>query len=307
APYKVVQWKSTTFKVLHTVYGLIDKGMPLFLATAGSIAVLVACTAHGAYTVMTAYGPVEGRRLLGGLVAWNSSKWMWLPAVPLALVWSRFQIGAVYLPLSILLMTAPQPLRIQWPMSPPLAMAALPTISALYRHIWSPTLGRLERRWAKCLPPEEGTLTIRGFGFHHGAEADANGAEANAVGPARDDGAAAVDQVQPQQQPPAAQQQQQGLGLPIRAGRTFEATIVLNGASLGRTLVESLLLPAISSAVGSAICRLPFVRRAGLSTFSRVMLGGCAYFVVKDLIRMLYKYLLYRSRSSRHIEGRRRL
>ncbi|KAJ2769843.1 hypothetical protein IWQ56_002395, partial [Coemansia nantahalensis] len=306
-PYKVVQWKSNTFRVLHAVYGAIDKAMPLFLATAGGAAVFVACTAHGAHTVMTAYGPAEGRRLLGDFGSWNRSKWMWLPAVPLALVWSRFHVGAVYLPLSMLLMTAPQPLRIQWPMSPSLAMAVLPTISAIYRHAWAPTLGRLERRWESYLPPEQGTLTIRGFGFHDNAGANGGGGGAEAAAnewpgaAGQAEGDAAADQAPPGQQP-----QPQPLGLPIRAGQNFEATIVLNGASLGRTLVESLLLPAISSAVGSALCRLPFVRRAGLSTFSRVMLGGCTYFVVKDLIRMLYKYLLYRSRSSRHIQGRRR-
>ncbi|KAJ2763639.1 hypothetical protein GGI18_006625, partial [Coemansia linderi] len=89
-------------------------------------------------------------------------------------------------------------------------------------------------------------------------------------------------------------------------GRNFEATIVLNGASLGRMLVESLLLPVISSACGSLIAKLPFVRR-GLSHFSKVVLGGCAYFVVKDLLRVFYKYLLFRSRSSRYLKGRKRL
>ncbi|KAJ1734358.1 hypothetical protein LPJ61_001108 [Coemansia biformis] len=306
-PYRVVQWKSTTFKVLHTIYGAIDKAMPFFLATAGSVAVLVACAAHGAYTVLTVYGPADGRRVLDAIGGADHSKWMWLPAVPLALVWSRFQIGALYLPLSTLLMTAPQPLRIQWPMPPSLAMAALPTISALYRYVWTHTLGRLERRWESFLPPEQGTLTVHGFGFRHGAGANAGDGETNGNGwpmaAGGQAGTGAADNA-PLQQP---QQQEQRLGLPIRAGPNFEATIVLNGASLGRTLIESLLLPAISSALGSVIGRLPFARRAGLGTFSRAMLGGCAYFVVKDLIRTLYKYLLYRSCSSRHIEGRKRL
>ncbi|KAJ2279891.1 hypothetical protein EV176_001294, partial [Coemansia sp. RSA 451] len=141
-----------------------------------------------------------------------------------------------------------------------------------------------------------GTLTIRGFGLRHNA--DGNAEDANDGGwPAAL--LARGDNDVPNPMPDAQ-------GLPARVGHNFEATIVLNGASLGRTLVESLLLPAISSAFGAVIGKLPFVRRPGLSHFSRAMIGGCAYFVIKDLIRMLYKYLLYRSRSSRFIEGRKR-
>ncbi|KAJ2842463.1 hypothetical protein IWW36_005898, partial [Coemansia brasiliensis] len=88
----------------------------------------------------------------------------------MTLIGSRFQIGAAYMPLSTLLMTVPQPLRIQWPTPPSLTLSALPTISALYRYIWSISLGRLERRWESHLPPEQGTLTIRGFGLRHDAE-----------------------------------------------------------------------------------------------------------------------------------------
>ncbi|KAJ1838747.1 hypothetical protein LPJ70_005338 [Coemansia sp. RSA 2708] len=247
----------------------------------GSMAVVVACTAYGAYTVLTVYGAVEGRRLLGAAGKWDHTKWLWLPTIPMALVWSRFQVGAAYMPLSTLLMTAPQPLRMQWPAPPSLTLSALPTISAVYRYVWGLTLGRLERRWESHVPAEQGTLTIRGFGLRHGDEGDAAWALADNAGNAEQAAAGG------------------------RAAHNFEATIVLNGASLGRTLVESLLLPAISSAFGAALGRLPFVRR-GLSPFSRAMIGGCAYFVVKDLVRMLYKYLLYRSRSSRYIEGRKR-
>ncbi|KAJ2384601.1 hypothetical protein GGI23_006894, partial [Coemansia sp. RSA 2559] len=68
----------------------------------------------------------------------------------------------------------------------------------------------------------------------------------------------------------------------------------------------SLLLPAISSGVGALLGRLPILRLPGLSHFSRAMLGGCVYFVFKDFVRMLYKYLLYRTRASRYIQGRKR-
>ncbi|KAJ2082513.1 hypothetical protein H4R24_001539 [Coemansia sp. RSA 988] len=289
-PYKIMQWKSMTFNVLQTMYSAVDKTVPFFLATLGSMAVVVACTAYGAYTVMTVYGPVEGRRVLGSGGRWDQSKWFWLPTIPMALIWSRFHIGAAYMPLSTLLMTAPQPLRIQWPTPPSLTLSALPTVSALYRYVWGLTLGRLERRWEEHLPEEEGSLTIRGFGLRHdiaGNPVDADEWPAEALMPVEDD--------------VVAQQEQ-----PARAGHNFQATIVLNGALLGRTLVESLLLPVISSALGTVIIKLPFMRRPSLTHFSKTMIGGCAYFVIKDLVRMLYKYLLYRSRSSRYIEGRKR-
>ncbi|KAJ2159859.1 hypothetical protein GGF46_002698 [Coemansia sp. RSA 552] len=299
APYKIVQWKSATFTALHAIYSTVDKTMPFFLATIGSMAVVVACTAYGVYAVMTVYGPLEGQRILWSPGKWDYTKWLWLPTIPMALVLSRFQISAAYMPLSTLLMTMPQPLQLQWPAPPSLMLSALPTISTLYRYVWGVTLGRLERRWESHLPQERDTLTIHGIGLQPDTNAPDAADEWPDVIAARADNAAA-NQVRM-----VEEQQQQQPGQP--GAPNFEATIVLNGASLGRTLVESLLLPAISSAFGAAIGRLPFMRRPGLSHFSRVMVGGCVYFIVKDLIRMLYKYLLYRSRSSRFIKGRKRL
>ncbi|KAJ2778610.1 hypothetical protein H4R18_004489 [Coemansia javaensis] len=306
-PYRIVQWRSTTFRVLHAMYGAVDRAIPFVLAMAGSMGVFIACTAHGAYTVMAVYGQKDSTRILGSIGRWDHTKWMWLPAIPMALIWSRFQLGTVYMPLSTLLMTAPLPLRMQWPMRPALTLAVLPTISSVYRHLWGLTLGRVERRWESHMPPEQDTLTIRALdaGLDNGAEDNNNNNNAAIDADGHAAAALAANQARAQQQQ-QQQQQQLGLGLPMQAGRNFEATIVLNGASIGRTLVESLLLPTISSALGAAICKLPFVRRAGLGHFSRAMLGGCAYFVVKDLVRVLYKYLLYRSRSSRSIEGRKR-
>ncbi|KAJ2718861.1 hypothetical protein GGI07_005548 [Coemansia sp. Benny D115] len=294
APYKVVQWKSTTFNILRALYNVVDKSMPFFLATIGSMAVVVACTAYGAYAVMTVYGPTEGKIILGGSGKWDHARWVWLPMIPMALIWSRLQAGAAYMPLSTLLMTAPQPLRMQWPMPPSLTLTALPTISTLYRYFWDMTLGRLERRWETHPSPDQHLLSIQRFGMRHGIDADPNNVNFN-------NNQALDGALDPQQQ-------QQHRVVPVRAGRSFEATIVLNSASLGRTLVESLLLPIISSACGTLVSKLPLFRRPPvMSHFSRVMLGGCVYFVVKDLLRMLYKYLLYRSRSSKYIQGRKRL
>ncbi|KAI8324563.1 hypothetical protein GQ54DRAFT_309113 [Martensiomyces pterosporus] len=275
-PYKIVQWHSKTFNALNSIYDLVDRSMPFFLATIGSMAVVVACTAYGAYTVMTVYGPVEGHRILGGPGRWDHTKWVWLPMIPLTLIWSRFQAGAAYMPLSTLIMTTPHPLRAQWPISPSLALTALPTVSALYRYVWDMTLGRLERRWESRLPPEQRALTVRRFGMQ-----------------------------QPLLQPQAGANNDNEAVQP-RANRNFEATIVLNGSAFGRTLVESLLLPVISTLCGSAIAKLPFVQRRGLSHFSRTIIGGCAYFLVKDLVRVFYKYLLYQTRVSRFIQGRKR-
>ncbi|KAJ2696661.1 hypothetical protein FB645_006142 [Coemansia sp. IMI 203386] len=260
------------------------------------MAVIVACTAYGAYTVIAVYGPVDGKVILNGTGKWDQARWIWLPMIPIALIWSRFQAGAAYMPLSTLLMTSPQPLRLQWPMSPSLTLTALPTISALYRYAWDMTLGRLERRWETQPSLDQQPVAIRRIGtLPHGT----NDAIDNIVveNPA--------DRGDPDQQ---QQQLQRNQVLPARVGRNFEATIVLNGASLGRTLVESLLLPIISSACGTILGKLPFMRRPlEVSHFNKVMLGGCVYFFVKDLVRILYKYLLYRSRSSRYIQGRKRM
>ncbi|KAJ1797720.1 hypothetical protein LPJ59_002952 [Coemansia sp. RSA 2399] len=295
-PYRIVQWQSATYNILSSIYAAADRAMPFFLATIGSMAVVVACTAYGAYTVMTVYGPIEGRRILGGSAGrWEHARWVWLPMIPMALILSRFQAGFAYMPLSTLLMATPQPLRMQWPASPSLTLTALPTISFVYRLIWEATLGRLERRWETATAPQEKQdITIRLFGQGNRAEADAAA-----------DGAAmllAGNLVQ-QEQP----QQEQVHGLPARVGgQQADATIVLNGSTLCRVLVESLLLPAISSGVGALLGRLPMLRLPGLSHFSRAMLGGCVYFVFKDFVRMLYKYLLYRTRASRYIQGRKR-
>ncbi|KAJ1668846.1 hypothetical protein IW140_000088 [Coemansia sp. RSA 1813] len=302
-PYRIVQWQSATYNVLSSIYSAVDRAMPFFLATIGSMAVVVACTAYGAYTVMTVYGPIEGRRILGGTAGrWEHARWVWLPMIPMALILSRFQAaGFAYMPLSTLLMAAPQPLRMQWPASPALTLTALPTIGFAYRFLWDATLGRLERRWETVAPQEKQGLTIHLFG--QGERADAlDAAAAAAAAPIGGPDGGAVAQQQEQQM-----QQEQVHGLPVRAnGQHVDATIVLNGTTMCRVLVESLLLPAISSGVGALIGRLPMFRRPSLSHFSRAMLGGCVYFVFKDLVRMLYKYLLYRTRSSRYIQGRKR-
>ncbi|KAJ2555275.1 hypothetical protein EV175_002310 [Coemansia sp. RSA 1933] len=293
--YRIVQWRSATYSVLSSVYAAMDRAMPFFLATIGSMAVVVACTAYGAYTVMTVYGPVEGRRILGGSAGrWEHARWVWLPMIPMALILSRFQAGFAYMPLSTLLMAAPQPLRMQWPASPSLTLTALPTIGFAYRFLWDATLGRLERRWETAGPQEKQGLTIRLFGQGVEAEAAPEGAAMLLAG--------------------NMVQEEQVHGLPGDVGNgggraggpQADATIVLNGTTMCRVLVESLLLPAISSGVGALLGRLPMLRRPGLSHFSRAMLGGCVYFVLKDLVRMLYKYLLYRTRASRYIHGRKR-
>ncbi|KAJ1644185.1 hypothetical protein LPJ64_004124 [Coemansia asiatica] len=271
------------------------------------MAVIVACTAYGAYTVIAVYGPVDGKTILNGTGKWDQARWVWLPMIPIALIWSRFQAGAAYMPLSTLLMTTPQPLRMQWPMSPSLTLTALPTISALYRYAWDMTLGRLERRWETNPSLDQQPVTIRRIGAPH----NTNGIIGNidnidnidnifVENAATGGGGGGID--------PGQQLQQRNQAPAARAGRNFEATIVLNGTSLGRTLVESLLLPIISSACGTILCKLPFMRKPlELSHFSKVMLGGCAYFFVKDILRILHKYLLYRSRSSRYIQGRKRM
>ncbi|KAJ2777966.1 hypothetical protein GGI15_004334 [Coemansia interrupta] len=299
-PYKVVQWKSTAFNILRTIYNMVDKSMPFFLATIGGMAVVVACTAYGAYTVMAVYGPAEGKVILGGAGKWDHARWVWLPMIPIALIWSRFQTGAAYMPLSTLLMTAPQPLRIQWPMSPSLTLTVLPTISALYRYAWDMTLGRLERRWeTETTSVQQQPITIRRFGL---GNLDDIGPVDDVLNNFEEQAVAALDE---QQQPLLPGDR--GQRMPPRAGRNFEATIVLNGPSLGRTLVESLLLPVISSACGTLLGRLPLLARHSMGHFSKAMLGGCLYFIVKDIVRMFYKYLLHRSRSSRYILGRKRM
>ncbi|KAJ1997633.1 hypothetical protein H4R26_005760 [Coemansia thaxteri] len=230
---------------------------------------------------MTVYGETVGKRLLNAPEKLGAMRWAMLSSIPLTLILSRFQASMMYLPVTALLL-APRPLLMQWPMSPSLTLMALPAISTLYRRFWRMTLGRLEHRWESHVPPEQSIFTIQGFEMH-------------ADTPARGE-LLVLDQV-------ANENEQQGFA---RADRNFEALIMLNGVSLRRTVVESLLLPAISSLCGTLIAKLPFVR-SGLSQFSKAVLGGCAYFVVKDLVRIFYKYLLFRSRSSRYIKGRKRL
>ncbi|KAJ2376260.1 hypothetical protein GGI05_007030, partial [Coemansia sp. RSA 2603] len=204
---------------------MIDKSMPFLLATVGGMAVVVACTAYGAYTVMTVYGPADGKVILGGAGKWDHARWVWLPMVPIALIWSRFQAGAAYMPLSTLLMTAPQPLRVRWPMSPSLTLTVLPTVSALYRYAWDMTLGRLERRWeTETASTQQQPITIRRFGPGNRNEIGPAGGVLNNF----DEQVADVPEEQRQFLQAGGGRQQ----IQPRADRNFEATIILNGPSL---------------------------------------------------------------------------
>ncbi|KAJ2513320.1 hypothetical protein GGI11_004450, partial [Coemansia sp. RSA 2049] len=148
------------------------------------------------------------------------------------------------------------------------------------------------RRWDSAAPEEKPGLTIRLFGQGDAA------AEAEALEEI------GLPQQMQQQQQQDRDREQQVHGLP--EAQHVNATIVLNSTTLCRVLVESLLLPAASSGIGSLLGRIPAFRRSGLGHFGRAMLGGCAYFVFKDIVRVLYKYLLYRTYSSRYIQGRKR-
>lgn len=310
-PYRVKQWHSATFTVLRKIYQLADQSVPFFMATFGSMAVVVACTAYGAYAVMTLYGPAEGRRLLSNPAGaatsrWGlDSKWFWLPVVPLTLLLSRVQPRIPYMPLSTLFVVG-NPLRFaQWPMPPTLLLSVLPAISSLYQHLWNATLGRIERRWESQLPKEPETVTIRGRAmFREGAQepqplaADIGDPDPVGIG-------MMVMGEEEEEEDNNNNNNNNNDG--ARPNHNLEATIVLNGAALSRKLVESLLLPLISSVCGTLVGKLPQVRRLHLGHFSKVMVGGCTYFVVRDLLCMLYKYLMYRSHSSRYIQGRKRL
>ncbi|KAJ2877494.1 hypothetical protein IWW38_006560, partial [Coemansia aciculifera] len=168
SPYQIVQLKSRTLKVLRTAYEVVDRAAPLALVAIGGISVLGACAVYGSYAVLTVYGPVDGGRILSmpGIVE-RVLRRLWLPMVPLALVWSRVHDSTAYMPLTILAIV-PQPWRIQWPMSPWLALSALPSVSAIYRYIWDMTLGRLERHWETLVPPERPILSFEDFVVGHG-------------------------------------------------------------------------------------------------------------------------------------------
>ncbi|KAJ1936416.1 hypothetical protein EC988_008202, partial [Linderina pennispora] len=52
--------------------------------------------------------------------------------------------------------------------------------------------------------------------------------------------------------------------------------------------------------------KLPFLKGRGLGHFHRAVIGGCAYVLTKDLVHMLYRYLFYRTRIGRTVQGRKR-
>ncbi|KAJ1949623.1 hypothetical protein EC988_004700, partial [Linderina pennispora] len=236
-PYQMVQWQSKVFEGLNYVMDLADKMIPLCLAGFGSMALVVAFTAHGAHTVMTVYGSADAAQILSRTGRTGQSKWLWLPMIPLTLIWTRFHGKSATLPLSsMLLLTSPlskQILSMQRVPSPPMVLTAMPVVCTVYNLLWKHTLGRIERHWESQLPKEVPAVELRQFEFGR----------------------------------PAAVQE----GEQDARDRRFRlnAHFFINGMPFNRMLTESLLLPMISAFCGKWLGKLPFLKGRGLGHFHR--------------------------------------
>ncbi|KAJ1941836.1 hypothetical protein FBU59_003382, partial [Linderina macrospora] len=142
----MVQWQSKVFDALNYIMDLIDKAAPLCLTGFGTMGLVVAFTAYGAHAVMTVYGAAEGAQILSRTGRTGQSKWLWLPMIPLTLIWTRFHGKSATLPLSsMLLLTSPlskQIISLQKVPSPPVVLTALPVVCTAYNLLWNHTLGR---------------------------------------------------------------------------------------------------------------------------------------------------------------------
>ncbi|RKP13756.1 hypothetical protein BJ684DRAFT_9611 [Piptocephalis cylindrospora] len=88
-----------------------------------------------------------------------------------------------------------------------------------------------------------------------------------------------------------------------QAGGAMETATAAVGdrADLARTVVGALLLPSISSAVGSLLSRYSWFSSRISTPLYKNLLGGCLFILAKDAVRLLYKYQRLSQRKTRRI------
>ncbi|KAI8332983.1 hypothetical protein BD560DRAFT_415189 [Blakeslea trispora] len=85
--------------------------------------------------------------------------------------------------------------------------------------------------------------------------------------------------------------------------RHIELDLIQSRGSIGNSLLGTLLMPVISSAMGSMLNRLHWVQENFPEPFQRNVLGGCVFVVAKDLGILLYKYERIRQYRSRRVKS----
>ena len=116
---------------------------------------------HGFSTVYFILGPEEAEKVMGiDGFSLNSNWGLALPAIPLALIFSRTtHLDNLFpiIPIFFFASGAPRQDRaLTWPPSAAFTMAGLPYVRAIYYELWSRFLEPKEKRWVKEVQPRAG-------------------------------------------------------------------------------------------------------------------------------------------------------
>jgi hypothetical protein len=173
--------------------------------------------------------------------------------------------------------------------SPALWICVLPWLRNCYALAWRICFANLEERWKQ----EAGLLK-------DGQQELAPGLVMRQVQvPAQNDGAPPVDLAEQQAQ--FEQEQDEADDARTERWLTIEAPV------LARRVAGALLLPKFSVWCAHLLTRcVPGFKQRYPHRFQRVLVGGAAFVVAKDVVSLLYLYTRAKGRLTRHIENRGR-
>jgi hypothetical protein len=283
-PYRLQQKSSAFYKLAVYYNKRIDRIVP-FVAGLGAIGgAYIALTVQGWYSIVTFCGDELSERLFSD-ETWDRPSTVirflfGMQFVPLWLLASRTRyLDSVlpFIPLAFVeqdnLVLYPQPKVNLFPtprrevLPPGLTMCVLPWLRIVYNKLWDTIIRPMERKWDEA----EASQNVRDDDQIVVRIANDEQEEQQIAAGNNGDGAAAVVQNQQQRQ----QQQQQ------QPNDFEDVLLATNLSTLCRKIVGALLLPDACSLAGFLIGNIPWVRRKFPDRFSRNVIGGLAFLVLK--------------------------
>lgn len=130
-------------------------------AAAGTVlgTLYAGCLMHGAFTFSVIFGAEDASRMLTATAQKNPSEiYFGLPAIPIALIFSRHHFSDFTLPFSSLLMLAAhlpegKDFEFVWPPEAPTVFGFLPVVRTIYNISYEKLFGNLERKWIAEVQP----------------------------------------------------------------------------------------------------------------------------------------------------------
>jgi hypothetical protein len=290
-PYRLQQKVSTLYKIASYYNKRIDTIVP-FVAGFGALSgAYVALTVHGWYSLCTFCGEDLALRLFSN-ENWSRPSYVvrmlfGLQFIPIWLLASRTRyLDSVlpFIPLAFIeqdnVALYPHPRVSLFPLPryetlpPALTMCLLPWLRIMYNKLWDRIVVPWEKKWEESTGA--GQIAI---GEEVVQEPDIvvhinNG---NGNGQAANEPAAAGEGPVLQQQ----QRQQQGEDME-------DVLLATNLTTLCRKIVGAMLLPDACSLAGFLIGKIPWVRRKIPDRFSRNVIGGIVFLVLKVVALVMW-------------------